>query len=275
MKRLLPLAVLALCASAAVAAPWRVLVFTRTEGFRHDSIPDGVEAIRKMGERRGFVVDQTEDPAQFNDANLKRYKAVIFLHTTGDVLDPPQEEAFQRYICKGGGYVGIHAASDTEYEWPWYGRMVGAYFASHPAIQDARCVIEDPNHPSTAGIPKDWPRRDEWYNFRTNPRGGGIRILAVIDESTYKGGTMPGDHPMTWCQNYDGGRAWYTAMGHTKESWTEPLFIKHVEGGILSVAQPKKAVKGEGVWRVPARIALGRDQASGNRHQASGHGPSS
>ena len=212
-----------------------VLVFSKTAGFRHDSIPDGIAAVRVLGAEHGFRVDDTEDAGRFTDATLAQYKVVMFLSTTGDILDPEQKAGLERYIRAGGGFVGIHSASDTEYHWPWYGRLIGAWFASHPQIQHATIRIEDANHPSTKGLPASWERTDEWYNFRSDPRGA-VHVLASLDESTYTGGAMGSDHPIAWCQNVDGGRSWYTAMGHTRESYAEPLFRLHLWGGIESAA---------------------------------------
>ncbi|WFE26576.1 ThuA domain-containing protein [Solwaraspora sp. WMMD791] len=217
--------------------PYSVLVFSKTAGFRHASIPAGIAAIQQLGAANNFTVDTTENSAAFTDENLANYRAVIWLSTTGDVLDPDQQAAFERYIQAGGGYVGIHAASDTEYSWPWYGELVGAYFASHPANQTATVKVEDNAHPSTAGLPAEWSRYDEWYNFQSNPRGD-VHVLASLDESTYSvgSGAMGADHPIAWCRDYDGGRAWYTGMGHTDESFAEPEFLDHLLGGIQSVA---------------------------------------
>jgi cytochrome c len=212
-----------------------VLVFSKTTGFRHDSIPHGIAAIKTLGTDHGFSVDSTEDAARFTDAELARFKVVVFLSTTGDILDDGQKAAFERYIRSGGGFAGIHSASDTEYQWAWYGRLVGAYFASHPEIQRATVRIEDLGHASTEGLPQIWERTDEWYNFRNNPRGT-VHVLATLDEATYSGGKMGADHPIAWCQVIDGGRSWYTAMGHTTESYAEPLYRLHLLGGIESAA---------------------------------------
>jgi cytochrome c len=212
-----------------------ILVFSKTTGYRHDSIPDGIAAIRALGAEHGFLVDASEDAGRFTDAGLAPYQAVVFLSTTGDILDVDQKAVFERYIRSGHGFVGIHSASDTEYHWPWYGRLVGAYFKSHPAIQPATVRITDPEHASTVGLAQNWQRTDEWYNFRSNPRDT-AHVLATIDESTYTGGTMGADHPIAWCQTIDVGRSWYTAMGHTKESYAEPLFRRHLLGGIESAA---------------------------------------
>jgi type 1 glutamine amidotransferase len=208
-----------------------VLVFTRTAAFRHASIPDGIDAIESIGIADRFGVDATENPALFTDANLAAYRVVVFLNTTGDVLDASQQAAFERFIRAGGGYVGVHSATDTEYDWPWYGDLVGARFAGHPDIQRATIRVQDTTHPSTEALPSEWQRTDEWYNFVASPRGS-VQVLAVLDEQTYSGGTMGADHPIAWSHEFDGGRAWYTAGGHTSESYSEPLFIEHLRGGI-------------------------------------------
>ncbi|MEU7336148.1 ThuA domain-containing protein [Streptomyces sp. NPDC007074] len=209
----------------------RVLVFSRTAGFRHDSIPEGIAALRELGAEGGFTVDATEDAGAFTPRNLARYDAVVFLSTTGDVLDDTQQGAFERYIERGGGYAGIHAAADTEYDWAFYGGLVGAWFQSHPAIQPATVDIEDGGHPATSGLPRVWERTDEWYNYRSDPREQ-VHVLASLDESSYSGGTMNGDHPIAWCQEYRGGRAFYTGGGHTKESYADPAFRRHLLGGL-------------------------------------------
>ncbi|MGW1003734.1 ThuA domain-containing protein [Streptomyces sp. NPDC002520] len=209
----------------------RVLVFSKTAGFRHDSIPDGIATIKQLGEANGFTVDATEDAGAFTGANLRRYDAVVFMSTTGDVLDDTQQAAFEGYIHQGGAYVGVHSAADTEYDWAFYGGLAGAYFQNHPAIQPARVNVEDRGHPATAHLGMTWDRTDEWYNYRSNPRER-AHVLASLDESSYSGGTMNGDHPIAWCQNYQGGRAFYTGEGHTKESYTDPAFRQHLLGGI-------------------------------------------
>ncbi|MER5425735.1 ThuA domain-containing protein [Streptosporangium roseum] len=224
-------------APVAMAAdpPYKVLVFSKTAGFRHDSIPAGIAALRELAVQGGFTVDATEDAAAFTPANLAGYRAVVFLMTTGDVLNATQQTAFESYIAAGGGYVGVHAAADTEYDWAFYGGLVGAYFASHPAIQRATVRVEDQAHPSTAHLPAVWVRTDELYNYRTNPRST-AHVLATLDESTYTGGSMGADHPIAWCKPYRGGRAWYTGLGHTTESYAEPNFRAHLLGGVRYAA---------------------------------------
>jgi type 1 glutamine amidotransferase len=236
------------------------LVFSKTAAFRHDSIPAGVEAIRRLGARHDFAVDATEDAGAFTDANLARYDVVIWLSTTGDVLDDAQQAAFERYIRAGGGYAGIHAASDTEYDWPWYGGLVGAYFRDHPGsvneqFQVATVRVLHRHTAATRHLPRRWVREEEWYNFRTNPRDT-VRVLTEVDERTYdpRGYSVPGGspgmgrhHPISWCQPYDGGRAFYTAMGHKAEYFSEPLLLSHILGGI-------KMAAGE------ARFPCGRDR---------------
>ena len=143
------------------SSTFRVLVLSKTAGFRHGSIPTGIAALKKLGDQNGFTVEATEDAAQFTEANLARFSAVIFLNTTGDILDEDQQAVFERYIQNGGGFLGVHSAADTEYDWPWYGRLVGAYFKTHPAIQDATIIVADRVHPSTKHLPMQWKRRDE------------------------------------------------------------------------------------------------------------------
>jgi type 1 glutamine amidotransferase len=215
------------------ASAARILVFSKTAGFRHTSIEPGVSALRALGTANGFSIDATEDAGQFTAANLRRYQAVVFLSTTGDVLNEAQQAAFMAYIRQGGGFVGIHAAADTEYGWPWYGKLLGAYFASHPAPAQARLRVEDRGHPSTSTLPDPWARFDEWYDFRTNPRSQGVTVLLTLDESSYSGGQM---HPIAWYHEYDGGRSWYTAGGHTEASFSEPKFLEHLLGGIRYAA---------------------------------------
>ncbi len=218
-------------ASAQAAAEATILVFSKTDGYRHASIPVGVEAIERLGREHGFDVGATEDAAAFTDHNLARYAAVVFLNTSGDVLDDAQQAAFEAYVRQGGGFAGIHGAAATEYDWPWYGRLVGAFFDDHPEPQTADVLVFDRVHPSTGHLPSRLTRFDEWYNFRSNPRGS-VHVLAALDEKSYEGGSMGHDHPIAWAHEFDGGRAWYTGLGHTMESYSDSLFLKHVLGGI-------------------------------------------
>ena len=252
MPSLLAIAVLALVVAAmeAAAPPQAeaaakkpradVLVFTHTVGFRHDSIPAGISAVRRIGKQNRLRVVATEKPSAFRSKVLKGFEAVVFLNTTGDVLPPTRERALKRFIRRGGGFAGVHAAADTEHTWPFYGSLLGARFASHPAIQSASIDVADPAHPSTRALPARWTRTDEWYDFSSNPRST-AHVLLTLDESTYSGGTMGPDHPIAWCQRHARGRSWYTALGHTAESFTEPLFISHLRGGILWAAGLAKA----------------------------------
>jgi type 1 glutamine amidotransferase len=216
---------------AEVASRFAVLVFSRTVGYRHEAIPSGIAAIQRLGTQHDFAVDATEDPTRFTDEGLARYRVVVFLNTTGNVLDAAQQAAFQRFIRRGGGFVGVHSATDTEYEWPWYGNLVGAYFRNHPAIQSATLSVVDSSHVSTRHLPAQWRRTDEWYNFRMPPPAD-VTVLMRIDESSYSGGNMGEQHPMAWCHSFEGGRAWYTALGHTLETYSDPLFLDHLRGGI-------------------------------------------
>ncbi|MDQ1140565.1 ThuA domain-containing protein [Pedobacter agri] len=217
----------------------RILVFSKTKGFRHNSIEAGKTALVKMGKEKNFVVDTTENAALFTSDLLKKYAAVVFLNTTGDVLDNQQQTAFENYIKNGGGYVGVHAATDTEYDWPWYGKLAGAYFISHPVVQEARFIVKDKKHPSTKFLTDSvWMHKDELYNFKDiNPD---INVLLTIDEKSYDGGKNGTFHPFSWYHDYDGGRAFYTSMGHMKETWTDEMFLKHLYGGITYAIGQKK-----------------------------------
>lgn len=226
-----------------LAAPgFRVLVFSRTLGFRHANIPLGVAAITRLGQENGFAVDATEDSSVFSATNLARYRAVVFLSATGDVLNEPQEKAFKEYVLGGGGFAGIHGAlfgpSACEDKWAWYGELCCASFKNHSAVVPARVDVEDRINPSTAALPPHWERTDEWYNYDGTPRGQ-AHVLATVDESTYTGGKVGADHPIAWCKRMGKGIMWYTAMGHTEESFKDPLFLKHVLGGIELAAGRK------------------------------------
>jgi type 1 glutamine amidotransferase len=222
--------------SGATGGPNRavsLLVFSRTAEYRHDSIPAGVAALTQLATERGWQLAATEDPSRFSDATLAAYDAVIFLSTTGDVLDDEQQAAFERFIRGGNGFVGIHSATDTEYDWSWYGELVGAYFREHPPVQAAEVLVEDAASAATAGLPSPWRRTDEWYAFKTNPRPK-VQVLLSLDEASYTPGAanMGGDHPIAWRHEHDGGRAFYTALGHTSESYSDAAFMGHVAGGI-------------------------------------------
>ena len=211
----------------------RILIFTKTAGYRHASIPVGIHTLRQLGTQYGFGVEATEDATTFDDDTLANFDVVVFLNTTGDVLDDEQQAAFEQYIHHGGGFVGIHSATDTEYDWPWYGRLVGAWFAGHPPIQDAVVDVIDRTHPATQHLPPLWHRNDEWYNFRAQPKG--VRVLATLDVDSYLGSTQD-PHPICWCHNFEGGRAFYTEGGHTTESYAEKDFQRHLVGGIYWAA---------------------------------------
>ena len=229
-KGLLALCLACLLGGATTKPVPRVLVFSKTAGYRHASIGPGKLAIMNLGKEHGFAVDTTEDASVFTDDNLKKYGAVVFLSTTGDVLDTVEEMAFERFIESGKGFVGVHAATDTEYGWPWYGKLVGAYFLKHPEQQQATLHVVDATDVSTRGLPATWSRFDEWYNFRDIQPD--LHVLITIDEKSYTGGLNGDFHPMAWKHPYDGGRAFYTELGHTDASWSDPLYLGHVLGGI-------------------------------------------
>jgi type 1 glutamine amidotransferase len=228
---------LAMAVSAWVPAfgdGFRVLVFSKTAGFRHDSIPAGIALIRSLGAAHGFAVDASEDDGVFTLQSLRAYRAVIFLNTTGEILNNSQQAAFEAYIRGGGGWVGVHSAADTEYAWPFYGELLGgAWFRNHPEIQAATLRVEDGAHPSTRHLPAFFTFTDEWYNFQVKPRGA-TRVLLKIDETSYSPGDgAMGDHPLAWSRSLGSGRAWYTNLGHRSETYSDALFSQHLLGGIL------------------------------------------
>jgi type 1 glutamine amidotransferase len=234
---ILVLAVLPLLRIQAKPKP-RLLVFTKTAGFHHDCIPAGKLAMVKLGEENGFEVDTTENASVFNNNDLKKYAAILFLNTTGNVLNEEEQTAMETYIHNGGGFMGIHAATDTEYDWPWYNKLVGAWFTSHPKQQNATLQIVDRDNDATRHLDETWVRWDEWYNFKDlNPD---VHVLIKIDEHSYEGGKNGDNHPMCWYHNFEGGRAFYTELGHTKESYADPVYLQHVLGGLRYAMNIKK-----------------------------------
>lgn len=237
MKQYLPFLLIgfaiSLCGCNVFSSKPKVLVFTKTAGYVHDCIPVAAQAIMKLGKENGFDADTTSNADWFNDDTLKKYAAVIFDNNTDpadSLFTAAQKTDFQRYIEAGGSFVGIHSASDAGYHWGWYQRLVGATFDEHPDEQQATVNVVDADDVSTRHLPKPWTRKDEWYNFKN--MDSGLHILLTIDESSYKGGTMKGNHPMAWNHEYDGGRAWYTELGHVKESYDDPAYLMHLLGGI-------------------------------------------
>lgn len=231
---LLSLVLFAACASPRVSPapprPSEVLIFSRTAGFRHDSIEAGAACMAELAAELGMRATHSEDPALFSDEGLAPFACVVFLSTTGDVLDEAEQAAFERFIQAGGGYLGVHAATDTEYEWPWYTGLAGAQFASHPRIQEATLVRTEERSGATEFLPERWERTDEWYNFKAI--SSQIRVLLTLDETSYEGGTNGEQHPAAWFHEYDGGRAFYTAGGHTEASFAEPLFRRHLQAAL-------------------------------------------
>jgi type 1 glutamine amidotransferase len=209
-----------------------VIVFSKTVKYRHKSIEAGIKSIREMGKKNHFRVTATED-SDVLIKNLDKADAVIFLSTSGDVLNDAQQEKFRTFIENGGGFVGIHCAAATEYDWPWFGELLGAYFLDHPRLQDASIEVVNHNHPSTSFLDKYWVRYDEWYNFRNISKD--IQVLLNLDESSYSGGKHGKDHPIAWFREHAGRKMFYTGLGHTTESFRDTTFLRHLSGGILYV----------------------------------------
>lgn len=210
--------------------PKKILVFYKTAAYKHLSIPAGITAISKLGQEHNFLVDTSSNATVFDLKNLKNYHAIVFLSTSGDMLNDEQQSQFEQYIRSGGGFVGIHGASAGEYDWPWYGKLVGAVFDGHPAQQNATFKVIDKKHPSTRHFPSQWNMKEELYNFKNiNPN---INVLLTVDETSYQGGTNGSFHPMAWYHEFEGGRSFYTALGHADDKYINPLFLKHILEGI-------------------------------------------
>jgi type 1 glutamine amidotransferase len=234
-------------APLAYAEQFKVLVFTKTMGWHHESINEGVDALRGLALRHHFIADWQEDASVFNDERLKQYQAVIFLLTSGDILNDEQQAAMERFIRSGKGFVGIHSASDTEYDWNWYTQMVGRTFHVHPEIQTAKLEVLDRKFPGLELMPKRFLWTEEWYEFGAE-RIKGLNYILAVDEKTYnpaadwgkvKGTGMGKFHPIAWYHHYDGGRAFYTALGHQSATYSEPLFLAHLYGAIYWAATGK------------------------------------
>lgn len=218
---------------AEVAPRFSVLVFSKTtaDGYRHASIPDGVRAFRELGRKHYFDVTATEDASVFTSDSLGQYDAVAFLNTSGDVLDATQQREFETYVQDGGGFMGIHSAAAIEYDWSWYGNLVGAVFEDHPDVQEATLNVVNGSDPSTRHLPETWTWTDEWYNFRSAPPED-ADVLLEVDEGSYEGGTMGESHPVAWKRQVDGGRSFYTTLGHTKEAFGDSRFRRHLLEGL-------------------------------------------
>ena len=212
----------------------KILIFTKTAGFRHRSIDNGIAAIQAKAEENDVNWVQSEDSSLFQDSSLQEFDAIVLLSTTGDYLNESEQAALQRYIRSGRGVAGVHAATDAEYDWQWYNELLGASFNRHPKPQRATLIVQRPENRATQFLPATWERTDEWYNFAPNPRDNQVDVLITIDESTYDPGVnaMGADHPIAWCKHFQGGRSFYTASGHTPQSFSEALFVEHIWQGI-------------------------------------------
>lgn len=230
------------------AQQFKVLVLTKTEGFQHGSIPEATLAIKKLAERHAFTVEVATGSNAFNDKNLEQYSAVIFLLTTGNILDSTQKKAMEKFIRSGKGFVGVHSASDTEYGWDWYTKLVGMMFKIHPLQQTAYLDVVNSNFPGMERFPKRLLWTDEWYEFQER-KVDDLKLLVTVDEKTYnpvakwgpgkEGKGMGAMHPISWYHNYDGGRAFYTALGHIPSIYSDQTFLDHLYGGIYWAATGK------------------------------------
>lgn len=227
---------------------FKVLLVAATNGWRHESVHAGVLAIQQLGIKNFFDVVYYENPRGINDRYLEQFQAIIFLNTTGDILDSAQQKAMEKFIQSGKGFVGIHSASDTEYEWEWYTKLVGRMFRSHPAVQSAKLKVLDNTFPGLQGFANGRIWTDEWYEFRPETITG-LQYILGVDENTYNAKVGPpgnqrggmGDfHPLAWYHEYDGGRSFYTALGHLPTNFSDPDFLNHIYAGIRWAATGKK-----------------------------------
>jgi type 1 glutamine amidotransferase len=236
------------CSIITAQKQFKALLVTTTREWHHESIHSGVLAIQELGRKNYFDVILFEDPNSFTDKFLEQFQVVIFLCTTGDIFDSAQQKVMERFIQSGKGYVGIHSASDTEYDWDWYTKMVGRMFYIHPVIQTARLNVLDTAFHGLQGFAGNKLWTDEWYQF--GPENiTGLNYILAVDESSYNpkvdGGTKKGEgmgkfHPIAWYHNYDGGRAFYTALGHNPADFSDPAFLNHIYAGIFWAATGRK-----------------------------------
>jgi uncharacterized protein len=242
MGRLILLLIAVFVAAPATATPapvssGAILVYSGTTGYRHDSIPDGIRAVTAIASRRGLSVVASEDPAVFSADNLKRFRAIVLLSCTTDPKNPasewlvgPRRDALQQFVRSGGGVLAIHAAADSHYNWPWYGRMIGGHFARHPqGTPRGDVTVVAPADPAVRGLPRTISRVDEWYYFDDyDPIS---KVLVTLDPASI-GEKDTNPNPIAWTRQINEGRVFYTAMGHTKESYSEPFFLQHVANGL-------------------------------------------
>jgi len=223
-----------------------VLVFSKTAGYRHNSIPSGLKMMNDLARERKWVVTATEDADLFTPEFLKTFDVVIFLNPTGDVLNEQQQKNFEAFMAKGKGFVGIHAAADCEYDWAWYGQLNGAFFKTHPVAQMGTVILENTDHPSMVPFKgmKNYRTLDEWYSFKENPRAK-VHVLARLDETSLDEATLKddkwkmGDHPLIWYQEIGNSRSFYTVFGHTPEAFENPIIKEHIGCAVDWVAKRK------------------------------------
>lgn len=232
-----------LSACTAAESQKHILIYTRNgEGYVHENIGASVAALEKICTEEGYATEVSEVPGVFTPENLERFDAIIFTNTNNEGFDTDgQREAFQEYIRKGGGFMAIHSASGSEREWPWYWALVGGKFLRHPAYQEFDVLVTDTTHLSTSHLPRRWRVSDECYfSNQLNPD---IHVLLSVDLTTiedegkleYPGETFGQQFPLCWCHTFDGGREWYTALGHDSAFYSDPLFVEHLRGGLLWV----------------------------------------
>ena len=219
-----------------------VLVFTKTAGYRHESISSGLKMLYDLSEKENWVITATENAQLLRDDFLSNFDVAVFLNPTGDAICEAGQESFEKWMDSGKGFVGIHAASDFEYDWEYYGNLCGAHFKTHPPAQEATIVFENTDHPAMKPFKgmKSYTTYDEWYTFKENPRPN-VNVLATLDENSIKQFSNDdfrmGDHPIIWSHENNGIRSFYTGFGHNHEAFQDKLIVEHIKNAINWVAK--------------------------------------
>lgn len=237
MKRILPFLLLLTVYTTVGAQTIKILAYSKTNGYRHKSIPAAKEALTVLAKENNWEINFTEDSLLFdNYKSLRKYNAIVFVMTTGKIFDSVEAQSFEKYLEKGGGLLTLHTGTDCEQHWDWYMKTIGAQFKNHPKQQQAKFLVVDSTHPATKLLPKDWVVLDELYNF-TAPVSVDEHPLIEVDETSYTGGTMSGKHPLVWCRQVKKGRLFQSAIGHTDNFYKDPKMLQFIKGAVLWVAK--------------------------------------
>ncbi len=217
--------------------PLHILLFSKTNGYRHSSISSGIKMLYDQSKKQHWIITATEDSTLIGDNFLSQFDVAVFINPTGNAIGEEEQTAFEKFMKSGKGFVGIHAAADCEYDWPFYGKLIGGYFLTHPPAQKATIVFENTDHPAMKPFKgmKTYTTVDEWYSYKENPRPN-VHVLAHLDENTIKKSKNDewkmGDHPIIWWNDDNGMRSFYTVFGHTHEAFQDEKVIEHITNAI-------------------------------------------